>query len=195
MRLLAFSDVHRNLTKSRRLAELAQEVDVVVGAGDFASMHRGLEKVIDILVVVQTPTVLVPGNNETEDELRRACAGWPAARVLHGQGEEIDGVQFFGLGAGVPVTPFPFSFDLTEERAAALLEGCPEGAVLVSHSPPKGYVDGKRHLGSVAVLRTIEERHPRLVVCGHIHASAGEEARVGETRVLNAGPDGVMLEL
>jgi Icc-related predicted phosphoesterase len=195
MRLLAFSDVHRNQTKTRRLAEQAPDVDVVVAAGDFASMHRGLEKVIDLLVAIETPTVLVPGNNETEEELREACAGWRAAHVLHGQGDEIAGVQFFGLGAGVPVTPFPFSFDLTEEQAAGLLSGCPEGAVLVSHSPPKGYVDGKRHLGSTAVLRTIQERHPSLVVCGHIHASAGQEAWVGATRVVNAGPDGVVLEL
>jgi Icc-related predicted phosphoesterase len=195
MRLLVFSDVHRNQTKTRRLAEQAPEVDVVVGAGDFASMHRGLEKIIDLLVVIETPTVLVPGNNETEEELREACAGWPAAHVLHGQSAELGGVRFFGLGAGVPVTPFPFSFDLTEERAADLLSGCPEGAVLVSHSPPKGYVDGKRHLGSVAVLRTIEERHPRLVVCGHLHACAGQEAWAGDTRVVNAGPDGMRLEL
>ena len=195
MRLLTFSDIHRNLGKAGRLADRAGGVDVVVAAGDFASGHRGLEKVIDILVVIETPTVLVPGNNESEDELRAVCAGWRAAHVLHGQSTEIAGVPFFGLGGGVPVTPFPFSFDLTEEQAAELLSGCPEGAVLVSHSPPKGYVDGKRHLGSRAVLSAIEERRPRLVVCGHIHASAGEEAWVGPTRVVNAGPDGVIVEL
>jgi uncharacterized protein len=67
--------------------------------------------------------------------------------------------------------------------------------VLVVQSPPKGYVDGKRHLGSEAVLRTIEEKQPRLVVCGHIHEAAGEEARVGATRVINAGPDGTIVDI
>jgi Icc-related predicted phosphoesterase len=94
----------------------------------------------------------------------------------------------------VPTTPWPWSFDLTEEEAAARLAGCPEGAVLVVHSPPKGYVDGPRELGSEAVLRTIEEKRPRVAICGHIHEAAGEEAVVGTTRVLNVGPTGTFVE-
>jgi uncharacterized protein len=195
MRLLAFSDVHRDAHRARRLAERAREVDVVLAAGDFASLHRGLEKVIDMLVVIETPTVLVPGNNETDAALREACRGWRAARVLHGEGTEIGGLPFFGLGGGVPVTPWDWSFDLTEDEAAEQLAGCPSSGVLVVHSPPKGHVDGKRHLGSETILHTIEERQPQLVVCGHIHEAAGEESRVGASRVLNAGPDGVVVEL
>jgi uncharacterized protein len=195
MRVLAFSDVHRDLGQARRLAKRARDVDVVVAAGDFASVHRGLEELIDALTVIDTPTVVVPGNNETEDALRAACAGWRAARVLHGDGTEIDGVQFFGLGGGVPVTPWSWSFDLSEDEAADKLARCPKGGVLVVHSPPKGYVDGDRHLGSEAILEAIRHKQPRLAVCGHIHESAGDEAYVGNTRVLNAGPAGTVVEL
>ena len=195
MRALAFCDLHRDLGQARRLAERAPDADVVIAAGDFASAHRGLDEVIEALATIETPTVLVPGNNETDEALREACADWDAARVLHGEGAEIDGVAFFGLGGGVPVTPWDWSFDLTEEEAAERLAACPEGAVLVVHSPPKGHVDGGRHLGSEAVLRTIEDKQPRLVVCGHIHEAAGEEARVGASRVLNPGPGGTVVDL
>ncbi|MFL5884209.1 MAG: metallophosphoesterase family protein [Thermoleophilaceae bacterium] len=195
MRLLAFSDVHRDKKQAARLAEMSADADVVVGAGDFASMHLGLEKLIDMLVTIEKPAVLVPGNNETEDALRKACRGWASAVVLHGSGAEIDGVPFYGLGAGVPTTPWPWSFDLSEEEAAGMLAGCPEDAVLVVHSPPKGHLDGKRSLGSEAVLRTIEEHRPRVAICGHIHECAGERAQVGATPVLNVGPDGVFVEV
>ena len=195
MKLLAFSDVHRDTRQAQRLADRAAEVDVVIAAGDFASMHRGLEELIDMLVVIETPTVLVPGNNETDEALREACTGWKAAHVLHGQSVEIDGVPFFGLGAGVPTTPWPWSFDLSDDEAAELLAGCPQGAVLVVHSPPKGYVDGDRHLGSEAILHTIEEKQPPLVVCGHIHESAGERAEIGPSLVVNLGPEGTVLEV
>jgi Icc-related predicted phosphoesterase len=195
LRLLAFSDVHRDKRQAARLAEMAAHADVVVAAGDFASVHRGLEELIDMLVVIETPTVLVPGNNETDEALREACRGWKAATVLHGEGAEIGGVRFFGLGGGVPTTPWPWSFDLTEEEAAERLAGCPTGGVLVVHSPPHGHVDGERSLGSEAILRTIEERRPRLAVCGHIHEAAGEIATVGQTQVVNAGPAGLYLEL
>ena len=195
MRLLAFSDIHRDTRQAARLAERARDVDVVIAAGDFASVHRGLEELIDMLVVIETPTVLVPGNNETDEALREACGGWRAAHVLHGEGTQIDGVAFYGLGGGIPVTPWPWSFDLEEDDAARRLAGCPEGAVLVVHSPPKGHVDGPRHLGSEAILRTIEDKQPRVVVCGHIHEAAGEEALIGSSRVLNVGPDGAVLEI
>jgi Icc-related predicted phosphoesterase len=195
VRILAFSDIHRDTRQAARLAERARNVDVVVGAGDFASVHRGLEELIDMLVVIETPTVLVPGNNETEDALREACGGWRAAHVLHGEGVDLGGVPFFGLGAGVPTTPWPWSFDLTEDEAVEKLAGCPPDGVLVVHSPPHGHVDGDRHLGSAAILRAIEDKHPRLVVCGHIHESAGEESRVGPSRILNLGPTGTVIEL
>jgi Icc-related predicted phosphoesterase len=197
LKLLAFSDLHRDRAQARRLVELARDVDVVIGAGDFASLHRGLGRTIEPLSAIDAPAVLVPGNNETEAALWRACTDWSSATVLHGEGVEIGGVRFFGLGGGVPTTPFPWSFDLSEAEALAKLEGCPEDAVLVVHSPPKGCVDEAhgRSLGSEAILETIRAKRPLLAVCGHIHQSWGREARVGPTRVVNLGPHGVVLEI
>jgi Icc-related predicted phosphoesterase len=198
MRLLAFSDLHTDLVQAHRLVERSAEVDVVVGVGDFASVHSGLTETIAALGAIEAPAVLVPGNNETEEALREACANWSRAVVLHGEGTEIDGVTFFGLGAGVPVTPWDWSFDLAEEAAAELLEACPEGCVLAVHSPPRGHVDvsgAGRHLGSEAVLRAIERTRPRLALCGHIHESWGMESRIGPTPVINLGPEGMVLEV
>jgi Icc-related predicted phosphoesterase len=193
VKLLAFSDIHRDVERARELAERASRADVVIAAGDFASVHRGLEETIEPLRGIETPTLLVPGNNETDAALRDACAGWGAAAVLHGDGAEVGGVPFFGLGAGVPVTPWDWSFDLSEEEAEEKLAGCPEGAVLVLHSPPKGHVDNG--LGSEAILRAIERVRPPLAVCGHVHECWGQESAVGATPVLNLGPEGTLLEL
>jgi len=197
MKLLAFSDLHRDQDLAERLVELAREADVVLGAGDYATMRMGLEGTIEVLSAIAAPTVLVPGNAESDTELWRACADWPSARVLHGEALQLEGTQFFGLGGGVPPTPFPWSFDLSEDEAAAKLESCPEGAVLVVHSPPKGYVDEAhgRHLGSRSVLEAIERKRPALVVCGHIHQCWGSEAAIGTTPVVNVGPEGRFFEI
>jgi uncharacterized protein len=198
VQLLAFSDLHRNLDQARNLVERSSAADVVIAAGDFASVHEGLRETIDALRSIEVPTVLVPGNNETEDALRAACEGWDAATVLHGEGAELEGAQFFGLGAGVPVTPWDWSFDLDEAQAADRLAGCPEGAILVVHSPPKGHCDLSAtgdHLGSESILETIEAKHPPLAVCGHIHESWGTESEVGPTRVYNLGPQGRTIEV
>src|SRR3954452_16470870 len=196
VRLLAFSDIHRDLDQARRIASMAADADVLVAAGDFGSMHRGVEQLIDMLVVVETPTVLVPGNNETDDELRDACGGWKASTVMHGSGTEIDGVSFWGLGAGIPTTPWPWSFDLSEDEAEAALQSCPADVdVLVLHSPPHGYLDGDRSLGSQALLRAIERVQPGVAVCGHIHECAGHETTVGPTRLYNLGPAGIWIDV
>ncbi|MEX2107007.1 MAG: metallophosphoesterase family protein [Solirubrobacterales bacterium] len=198
MRLLAFSDLHRDLGQAAKLVEMSAGADVVIGAGDFASVHEGLEETIGALAGIEAPAILVPGNNETADALRAAAESWPAATVLHGEGTTIDGVEFFGLGAGIPVTPWEWSFDLDDETASAMLEACPEGAVMVLHSPPLGHCDSSAdgtHFGSPALLRGIEAKRPRVAVCGHIHESWGCESKVGETPVRNLGPTGTWIEV
>jgi Icc-related predicted phosphoesterase len=199
MKLLLFSDLHADLTAAARIVDAAREADVVIGAGDFGNVRRDLRPCIDVLRAIDRPAILVAGNNESAEELIAACDHWPQARVLHGASATAAGLEFFGLGGGVPVTPFgSWSYDFTEQQAAQLLATCPDGCVLVSHSPPKGCVDvasNGRSLGSTAVRDAVLRCRPALVVCGHIHGSAGKHAMLGDTPVVNAGPAGMIWEL
>lgn len=198
MKILAFSDLHRDLEQAARLVEMSKQADVVIGAGDFASVHDGLEEMIGALSEIEAPAVLVAGNNETLDALKNAASGWSSATVLHGDSVEIGGKTFFGLGGGIPVTPWDWSFDVEEEAARAELGGLPESAVLVVHSPPKGHCDESgdgTHLGSEAILEAIEERQPLIAVCGHIHESWGRTSKVGVTEITNLGPNGRFFDL
>jgi Icc-related predicted phosphoesterase len=199
MKILAFSDLHRDLDQAETLTAMAADADVVIGAGDFASVHQGLEETIAALSGIETPTVLVPGNNETFEALEAATAElWPAARVLHGSSTEIDGQVFFGLGGGIPTTPWDWSFDLDETEAEEALGDLPEGAVLVVHSPPKNHCDATAdglHLGSTAIRAAIERSRPKLAVCGHIHEAWGQTSSIDGTEVINLGPSGRYIEI
>jgi len=197
--LLLFSDIHTDHGAARSLVEQAAGVDVVVGAGDFCAMGRQLEATIAILRAIETPTLVVPGNAEPVEQLEAACADWPAATVLHGCGTTVEGIPFFGIGGGIPVTPFgAWSWDFSEDEARGLLRACPEDAVLISHAPPYGVADVSsrgEHLGSQAVRETIEEKALPLCVCGHIHASWGVTDLLSDTPVHNAGPAGTVWNL
>jgi Icc-related predicted phosphoesterase len=200
MKVLAFSDLHRDLDAAADLVARGADADLVIGAGDFGSVHDGVGETIAALAGIETPTLLVPGNNETEDELRSAVAtaGWEAATVLHGEVAEVGDAAFFGLGAGVPTTPWDWSFDLTEDEAAAMLGSCPEGAVMIVHSPPVGHCDRSsagEHLGSAAILAAVERVEPPLVVCGHIHEAWGDRSEIGPSKVANLGPGGAEFEV
>ena len=199
MRLLLFSDLHASQDYAHRLVSRALDADIVVGAGDLANARRHHRVSLDILRAITKPIVLVPGNNETLAELIDACSGWENAHILHGSEVMLQGVSFYGLGAGVPVTPFgSWSFDLSEPEAAQLLKAMPTGGVLVSHSPPKGVLDvssSSKSLGSTAVRDAVLRCKPKLVVCGHIHHCAGRSERLGDSLVVNAGPAGIALTL
>lgn len=199
MKLLLFSDLHADTPATSRLVELAQFADILIGAGDFGNMRREYQRCLGILRKSDKPMVLVAGNNESTEELAETCKGWRLAHVLHGSDVRIGGVHFFGIGGGIPVTPFgAWSYDFTEEQAAALLASCPTGCVLVSHSPPKGAVDRSsrgQSLGSDAIREAVIRCRPILVVCGHIHGSAGQHENIGSSPVVNAGPGGIVWEL
>jgi Icc-related predicted phosphoesterase len=190
MKILAFSDLHLAHARAADIVAASAEADLVIGAGDFCIKRNGLSDAMALLQGVGTPFVVVPGNNESEAELRAAAP--EGVTVLHGESAEIGGLRFFGLGYGVPVTPFgEWSCDLTEEAAAAMLAGCAAADVFVLHSPPKGSADlttDGASVGSTAIRAAIERVQPGLAVCGHIHDSWGREGRIGATRVVNLGP-------
>ena len=111
----------------------------------------------------------------------------------------IAGVEFFGLGAGIPVTPWDWSFDLDDERGdrharrPARRERCwsctrrPRATATAPAATPTS--------AARRCCAAIEEKRPRLAVCGHIHESWGCEGEIGSTPVRNLGPTGTWIEL
>ena len=46
-----------------------------------------------------------------------------------------------------------------------------------------------------AILGAIERCRPQLVVCGHVNESWGRESAIGDTPVVNLGPEGRFFDL
>ncbi|MGR3315476.1 MAG: metallophosphoesterase family protein [Roseovarius indicus] len=190
MRILAFSDLHLARARAADLVAASSDADLVIGAGDFCNMRQGLSEAMALLSGITAPFVVVPGNAESVEELQAAAN--PGMRVLHGTGVDVNRLRVFGLGYGVPVTPFgSWSCDLSEEDAGQMLAKCEAADILVLHSPPKGVADvtsGGQSVGSTAIHDAIERIQPRLAFCGHIHDSWGQTGRIGATQVVNLGP-------
>jgi predicted phosphodiesterase len=81
MKLLLFSDLHRNKDAATKLVEISRGVDVMIGAGDFATCRNGIHDCIDILKTADCPAVLVAGNAESAEEL---AVGGLSGRVHFG---------------------------------------------------------------------------------------------------------------
>lgn len=197
MKILAFSDMHLSRRCAADITQASTDADLVIAAGDFCTMRNGLGDAMSLLGGIDSPLVMVPGNAESIDELRAAAPA--TAHVLHGGGTRIGGLTLFGLGYGIPVTPFgDWSCDLDDATATSMLAGCESADILVTHSPPKGVgdvtSDGKS-IGSTAIRAAIERIRPTLAVFGHVHDSWGADGTIGATRCVNLGPRANWFEL
>ena len=197
MKILAFSDLHLARARAADLVTASAEADLVIAAGDFCNHRTGLDEAMGMLSGISAPIVAVPGNAESYEELSDAAL--PNMTVLHGTGTTEGDLTLFGLGYGVPVTPFgDWSCDLSNAEAEALLAPCESADILVLHSPPKGVADLtslEMSVGSTAIRDAIERIQPKLAFCGHIHDSWGVTGRIGATQVVNLGPRSNWFEL
>ncbi len=187
MKLLCISDLHGGVRDLR-----LDDVDALVVCGDITHFE-GRGAAAQILDKFKDAKVLlgVPGNCDNMD-VNEALVERNAD--LHARGRVIGGIGFFGAG-GSNATPFNTPQEYQEEELWNFLSKGYEqvkGAqamVLVSHTPPSGTgLDRARgtHVGSEKIREFIEERRPRLVLCGHVHESKGTDT-IGDTVIVNPG--------
>jgi hypothetical protein len=195
MRIIAISDVHDDLSKLALLGQREAGADLLIVSGDL-TQYGGVCRFREALGAFGRvfPRVLaVPGNMDRPEV---APALEEDGTGLHGRFVILGDVGFAGIG-GSPPTPFGTPFELSEEEiedafaaAAARVAACPV-RVFVSHAPPRGTaLDRVRlglHVGSRAVRAVVERFAPDVLVCGHIHESAGTD-RLGVTQMINPGP-------
>ncbi len=192
MKILAFSDLHRDAEAARTIVASSADADVLVGAGDFANRGQGAAEIIEILRTANTPTVLISGNHDNSDELQNLCSRWPQGYFLNAQPVTLANITFFGLGGEIPQrNNAEWNEAISEEEASKALACCPNNAILITHMPPFGHADLQRdgtHDGSKSITMAIEEKQPVLHFCGHIHSAWGMSGKIGTTSVHNLGP-------
>ena len=192
MKILAFSDLHRDKEATRLIVAASAEADVVIGAGDFATRREGLADTLDVLHGCSAPMIFVHGNHDDADEIELACKGHDLWHYLQGNECAIGGQIFFGIGWETPnAEDNAWLSPMSETRTMKALRECPVGAVLVSHAPPFDVCDlgqDGMHYGSKALHRGIQDWLPKLVLCGHIHNAWGHQGMIGDTPVHNLGP-------
>jgi uncharacterized protein len=196
MKILVFSDIHGDLAALNRLLDI--DADWYFAAGDLVSWARGFEKVGPVLQRRGDRMCVLPGNHESETDVGRLCEKY-GLRPFHGQSMALDGVHVAGLGCSNPTpfnTPGEYSEAQLAERLAPFANLKP--LVLVCHCPPLQTVldeaGPNRHFGSRSVREFIERQQPKWFFCGHIHEAEGRQTQIGETRAVNVGKQGYLLD-
>ena len=198
MRLLAFSDLHRDLGRAESLVERSADADVVIGAGDFASVHEGLGR--DDRGAVPDREAHRARAGEQRDGGRAARSG---VRVARRDGAARRGGR--GLGQGVlrprrgdPDHPLGLELRPLRRGGDGGARRAPRARSWSSTRRRAGHCDVSgvgREPGLQALADAIERLAPPLAVCGHIHESWGARSRIGQTEIANLGPDGATFDV
>ena len=197
MRVQIFADIHGDMASLRRAIEV--EADIYIAAGDLVTWPAPLEPLAATLAPLGERLWIMPGNNETADQVREFCMSH-GFRYFHETALEIEGTHFAGLGYSNP-TPFDTPGEYGEDELGKRLETFAglRPLVLVCHAPPRDTdLDEAApglHFGSTAVRAFIDAHQPTHCFCGHIHEGAGRVVRIGTTLAANVGKPGYLLEL
>jgi Icc-related predicted phosphoesterase len=183
MDLCVIADLHGATTYSSRLKSISY--DLLVICGDITHFgHAGEARAI--LSSIPAPYLAVHGNCDYQDVLQVLEE---EGSTLHQKTVKRDNETFCGLG-GANYFKGKTPSEFTEQEIYNALSSIEKECILVTHVPPyKTAVDRVfkiKHVGSTALRQVVEERHPAVLLCGHIHEGRGHDV-IGDTLVVNPG--------
>lgn len=197
MKFLTFVDLHEDRKQLKELIQRASEpdIDFIICAGDFSTFGRGMRNVFEQFDKLGKKVYFIPGNHEEQQGLMEKAADYENCVNLHQRAVKIGQYVFLGYGGGGFAMEDPGFRKIAREWYGKFKD---QKVVLVTHGPPFGTtidVLGSRHVGNKDYRKFIERIKPRLVVCGHLHETAGQVDKIGKTKLVNPGWNGMSIEL
>ncbi len=197
MKFLTFTDLHENKDGLKALVTRAAEpdIDFVVCAGDISSFGRGLPTVLKAFSDLRKPFYVVPGNHEEGEGFEEIVKRYKHCVSLDRKAMRVGEYVFLGFGGG--------GFAMKDQefrKIARFWYGKFNGqkVVLLTHQPPfatKLDALHGRHVGNEDFRDFIIRIKPKLTISGHLHETVGEVDALGETKLINPGWDGMVIEL
>ena len=198
MKILAISDIHGDRAFMNEMAEKGakEKVDLVVIAGDIFNFETHKEGMIGPFKKKGLEVAIIPGNHESLAEIN-ALAEHYKIKNIHGYAFRIGDVGIFGCGyADIMRTLSEDEFFETLKRAHEEVKDAKK-KLMVTHVEPNNSIISMKTAGwgSKGVRRAIEEFQPDIHICGHIHETHCIEEKIGNTKVINVGKTGKIIEL
>ncbi len=203
MRILAASDIHGDLNAVENLAKKAkkEKIDLIILAGDLSIFGNGLEGLLKPFKDADKKVAIIPGNHDSEADIFMLKKRYPDTLYdLHDYSFKIGDIGFFGCGLA-NIGPNELSEDEIRERIQSSYNYIKSAKrkVMVVHVPPYNTkldkIGKNMKIGSTAVREMVEKIKPETCICGHVHETFGLEDKLGNTRVINVGPKGKIIEV
>ncbi len=205
LKILAAGDIHGDTGLTKKLAEKAkkEKVDIVILTGDLTFGNEPVNGLLKPFEKEKKQVLLIPGNHEPVSTINFLSEVYSNVKSLHSysvrfKSKERD-VGIFGAGSsniGI--------FQISERKIYNLLKKGFEKVknskkkIMVTHVHPSNTLIEKFtdfFKGSSGVERAIKKFKPDIALCSHVHEAAGIEEKIGNTRVINVGKKGKIIEV
>ncbi|MCK5025539.1 MAG: metallophosphoesterase family protein [Nanoarchaeota archaeon] len=200
MKILAAGDIHGDTGLAEKLAKKAEDeqVDLVILCGDLTFFEQSTDNILGHFAKREQKVLLVPGNHETF-----ATADFMAElygmKNIHGYSVKYNDIGLFGCG-GANIGMFQLDEDEIFETLNKGFEKIRylNKKIMVTHVHPTGTKMEKFtniFPGSKGIRKAIDNFQPDIMLCSHVHEAEGIEEMVGNTKVINVGKFGKIIEL
>ncbi|MBW2970689.1 metallophosphoesterase [Candidatus Woesearchaeota archaeon] len=196
MKILAFVDIHGSFKLLDELEPKAAEADVLVSAGDISRFEMELDKILGKVNSFGKPVLIIHGNHENPKVLEDACRGFKNIIFAHKKAQIINNMLFLGFG-GLGFEKSTPEMEQFFKKHHKELKNSKE-VVFITHAPPYNTALDKinsSHNGNNTLRNVIIKYQPNILVCGHFHENSGKTDILGNAKLVNPGPSGVLLEL
>jgi uncharacterized protein len=195
MKILVFGDTHGHRNYLLKVMEKARQVDLVICLGDLTVFEQDLAAILDKLSSLNKKILLIHGNHEHDATMRKLCDQRKNLMFIHDGFYKHKDYLFIGYGGG-GFAKEDKHFAKRSEHFKMLSKNTK--VVLVLHQPPYGVTSDlveTMHTGNINFRDFIEETQPMYAFCGHIHEGFKKQDKIGETIVVNPGPEGMIFDI
>lgn len=191
MKILVFTDTHANYEVHEQLIQKANEVDIVLCAGDMTIFGMQLEPILEHLNQMPKPVYFIHGNHESLNDIEAILPKFKNLHLIHKKEITIKGISIIGFGGG--------GFDYKTPEFVEFIKNHKPPTILITHQPPHNTAvdtfDDLKPTGNKDFRVYIEKNQPAIVICGHIHETFGKQDKINESLIINPGPQGVILDV
>ncbi|MGV8141543.1 MAG: metallophosphoesterase family protein [Candidatus Woesearchaeota archaeon] len=205
MKILLFADTHGSSRSMERIRKKSNMADILVCAGDFTIFESDMSQILRELNNIGKPLLIIHGNHETSSSVMLECEQLNNLHFIHKHYHILENIVFYGFGGGGFSSrdeSFRRESELFMQEFKRLSEHNDHKhknlkLVLITHAPPyKTKLDYLgEHVGNHDIKDFILKHKPILAVSGHIHETFGADDATNDTRMINPGPDGILLDL
>lgn len=201
MKILAAGDLHGDVNAAKRLAAKAKKakVDLVVISGDLTLSEISTKGLIGPFKKAKQKVLILPGNHESP-ATTASLAEIYGITDLHGYSMKVGDVGIFGAGAaniGIFQLNEKELYDLLEKGFKKIKNA--KKKLMITHCHPEYTLMAKMGHeaipGSKGVTRAINKFKPDIAICSHAHEAEGIEEKMGDTKLINVGKKGKIIEL